>query len=326
MVGTDTSDDALVWRRPHGPALVATVDFFTPIVDDPHLWGQIAAANSASDIYAMGGLPLFGLNLVAWPREKLSLDLLGEVLAGGALSAAKGGWVVAGGHTLDGPEPVYGQAVVGEVDVDSVLTNAGGRPGDALVLTKAIGTGLVATAVKRLPASETAPGGPWFDAYEAAVASMTLLNHEAALAAGASRATAATDVTGFGLLGHLHKLALGSGLAAHIDVDAVPVLPGAWRLLDEGFVPGGTLRNRDFLRPWVDAGADDERVLTMLTDAQTSGGLMFTCPPEAATEAVARLVDSGHSAAVIGRLAEGRPGSIRLSSDGGSPPARSSPQ
>ena len=305
-----------MWRRENGRALVATVDFFTPIVDDARLWGQVAAANSASDIYAMGGQPLFGLNLVAWPKDKLSLDLLGEVLAGGAQVATAGGWVVAGGHTIDGPEPMYGQAVVGEVEIDSMLTNAGGKPGDALVLTKAIGTGLLATALKRLPPAQTAPGGRYAETYEAAVASMTRLNQTAAASARASGASAATDITGFGLIGHLHKLALASGVSAVVDVDAVPVLPGAWTLLDEGFVPGGSTRNLDFMRPWIDDGPD-ERALTMLADAQTSGGLLFACPPQAAKIAVDELAGSGHAVAVIGELTEGRPGTIRLITNGG---------
>jgi selenide,water dikinase len=305
-----------VWRRENGRALVATVDFFTPIVDDARLWGQVAAANSASDIYAMGGQPLFGLNVVAWPKDKLSLDLLGEVLAGGAQAATAGGWVVAGGHTIDGPEPMYGQAVVGEVEIDSMLTNAGGKPGDALVLTKAIGTGLLATALKRLPPAQTAPGGRFAETYQAAVASMTRLNRTAAACARASGASAATDITGFGLIGHLHKLALASGVSAVVDVDSVPVLPGARTLLDEGFVPGGSTRNRDFMRPWIDDDPD-ERALTMLADAQTSGGLLFACPPQAAKVAVDELAGSGHAVAVIGELTAGHPGTIRLISNGG---------
>jgi selenide,water dikinase len=311
LVGAETGDDALVWRRPSGQALVATVDFFTPVVDDARTWGRIAAANAVSDIYAMGGSPLFALNLVAWPRDQLPLDLLSEVLLGGEETAEEGGWVVAGGHTVDGPEPMYGQAVVGEVDPASMLTNAGGQAGDALVLTKAIGTGLVATAVKRCEPSEVASGGKLAEAYEAALAGMTRLNAEAAATARASGATAGTDVTGFGLLGHLHKLAAASNLAAVIDVEAVPVLPGAWELLEAGFVPGGTDRNREFFEPWVEK-TDDERVLTMLCDAQTSGGLLFACRPEAAAAAVAELCGTGHAAAVVGQLLEGAPGSIRL--------------
>ena len=290
---------------------MATVDFFTPIVDDARTWGRIAAANSASDVYAMGGNPLFALNLVAWPRDQLSLELLGDVLLGGAATAEEGGWVVAGGHTVDGPEPMYGQAVVGEVDLESLLTNAGGRPGDTLVLTKAIGTGLIATAVKRGDPSDTAAGGTLSDAYAAALASMMRLNAEAAGIARSSGAAAATDVTGFGLLGHLHKLALGSQLAAVIDVDAVPVLPGAWELLDAGFVPGGTTRNREFLEPWVEKTAA-ERTLTMLSDAQTSGGLLFACGADVAADAVTELRRTGHAAAVVGQLIDGRAGTIRL--------------
>jgi len=311
LVGTETGDDALVWRRPHGQALVATVDFFTPVVDDARSWGRIAAANAVSDIYAMGGSPLFALNLVAWPRDQLPLDLLSEVLQGGAETAEEGGWVVAGGHTVDGPEPMYGQAVVGEVDPASMLTNAGGQAGDALVLTKALGTGLVATAVKRCEPSEVASGGKLAEAYDAALAGMTRLNAEAAAIARASGSGAGTDVTGFGLLGHLHKLALASDLAAVIDVEAVPVLPGAWELLEAGFVPGGTDRNREFFGPWVEK-TDDERLLTMLCDAQTSGGLLFACRPQAAAAAAAELRGTGHAAAVVGRLIQGQAGMIRL--------------
>ena len=311
LVGTETGDDALVWSRPDGRALVATVDFFTPVVDDARTWGRIAAANAVSDIYAMGGSPLFALNLVAWPREQLPLELLSEVLLGGAEMAEEGGWVVAGGHTVDGPEPMYGQAVVGEVDPAVMLTNAGGQVGDALVLTKALGTGLVTTAVKRCEPSDVAAGGKLAEAYDAALAGMTRLNAAAAATARASSATAGTDVTGFGLLGHLHKLALASDLSAVVDVEAVPVLPGAWLLLDGGFVPGGTVRNREFVEPWVEK-SDDERLLTMLCDAQTSGGLLFCCRPEAADGAVAELLGTGHAAAVVGQLVEGPAGLIRL--------------
>jgi selenide,water dikinase len=300
-----------VWRRPDGRALVATVDFFTPIVDDAHTWGRIAAANSVSDVYAMGGRPLFALNIVAWPREKLPLELLSEVLAGGAEVAEQGGWVLAGGHSVDGPEPMYGQAVTGEVDEAAILTNAGARPGQALVLTKAIGTGLVATAVKRSEPEAVAGEGALAEAYKAAVAGMVRLNAEAAAVARGSGATTVTDVTGFGLLGHLHKMMLASGLGVVVDASAVPVLPGAWDLLDEGFVPGGTQRNLEFLEPWVD-GPAPARTLTMLADAQTSGGLMFACSPAAAADAVTELRSSGHAAAVIGEIVGSRAGAIRV--------------
>jgi selenide,water dikinase len=302
-----------VWRRPDGRALVATADFFTPIVDDARTWGRIAAANAASDVYAMGGTPLFALNLTVWPRERLPLEVLGDVLAGGADVAADGGWVVAGGHTVDGEEPMYGQAVVGEVDAEAILSNAGARAGEALVLTKPLGTGLVATMVKRCDPVAIAPGGDRAAAYEAAVAQMTRLNDVAARVALASEASAATDVTGFGLLGHLQKLALASGVSAHLDLEAVPVLPGAWALLDAGYVPGGTQRNLAFVREHVRAdGSVTDRELTLLSDAQTSGGLLFTCPEAAAEDAVSELRRTGHVAARVGRLGDGRAGSVRV--------------
>jgi selenide, water dikinase len=311
VVGTDTADDAAVWRRPDGPALVATADFFTPIVDDARTWGRIAAANAASDVYAMGGRPLFALNLVAWPREQLPLDLLGDVLAGGAEAAADGGWLAVGGHTVDGTEPMYGQAVVGEVDEAVLLTNAGGRPGDALVLTKPLGTGIVATAVKRREPADVEPGGRLHTSYVAAVAEMTRLNAAAARAATTVGAHAATDVTGFGLLGHLAGLARASGLAAEVVAVDVPVLPGIGELLDAGYVPGGTHRNLAAVRPALTSHVD-EHVLTLLADAQTSGGLLIACDEAAARDVVAELASTGHAAAVVGHLTDGEPGAIEV--------------
>src|SRR6266581_6104445 len=222
-------------------AIVATVDFFTPIVDDPYDFGRIAATNAFSDIYAMGATPLFALNLVGWPRDRLPFDLLGEVLRGGADVTRAAGAFLLGGHSVDDPEPKYGMTVIGEVHPDRIVTNAGARAGDALVLTKPIGTGALTTALKRdlATAAELAP----------AVQSMTTLN---AGAARAMRATgggvhAATDVTGFGLLGHLHNMLMASGLAAEIDAGSVPLLPQAVELAERGAIPGGTKRNRDAL-------------------------------------------------------------------------------
>lgn len=310
IVGSSTSDDAAVWRRANGPALVATADFFTPIVDDPVVWGRIAAANAVSDVYAMGGRPLFGLNLVAWPNDQLPLDLLGQVLLGGSIAAEQGGWVVAGGHTVDGPEPMYGMAMTGEVDPDRVLANGAGRPGQALVLSKPIGTGLLATAVKRSDPSDVQHGG-WLQAtYDEGVAEMTRLNDLAAEVAAAHGATAATDVTGFGLLGHLHEMAVASGLGAVIDVDRVPRLTGLSALLDGGFIPGGTQRNLGHLEPHLIGGSLDDRIV--LADAQTSGGLLFSCEPDAALDAVAALTERGHRAAVVGQLRDGPAGSITI--------------
>ncbi len=301
-----------MWRLNDGTRLVSTADFFAPIVDDARTWGQIAAANSASDVYAMGGTPLFALNLAAWPREVLPLDLLAEVLAGGADAAATGNWVVAGGHTIDGPEPVYGMSMTGIISDPSaeVLTNAGGRAGQALVLTKPIGTGLLATAIKRSGPEAIAPGGPLHAAYTAGVAEMCRLNADAADAARHAGATAATDITGFGLLGHLAEITLASDVGANIDAAAVPLLPGAADLATEGFAPGGTLRNLEHLAERL-TGADETTRL-VLGDPQTSGGLLFSCAFEAAEQAARKLRDSGHHAAVIGELTDDPSGTISV--------------
>lgn len=314
MVGTDTSDDAAVWRLDGDRLLVTSTDFFAPIVDDARTWGRIAAANAASDIYAMGASPLFALNLAAWPRDVLPLDLLGEVLAGGADAAADGGWVVAGGHTIDGPEPVYGMSVTGTISSAAgetgLLTNAGGRPGQTLVLTKPLGTGLLATALKRSGPEATEPGGDLHAAYEAGVAEMCRLNDAAAAAAIKAGATAATDVTGFGLLGHLAELAAASNVNAVLDAGAVPLLPDVIGFATGGFVPGGTGRNLDHLAERLDGG--DELTRTVLGDPQTSGGLLFSCDPQRAVGAMRELRGNGHDAAVIGELTSGSRGTITI--------------
>lgn len=294
LVGTETGDDAAVWRLDADRALVATTDFFTPVVDDARTWGRIAAQNAVSDVWAMGGRPLFALNIVAWPRDELPMALLGEVLAGGAEIGAESGFAVVGGHSVDDPEPKYGLAVVGEVHPDRVLTNTGLRPGDALVLTKALGIGIATTAIK----AGTVPAG----LADAAVASMTRSNGPAAAAALAAGATGCTDVTGFGLLGHLAKMAAASGVDAEIDVAAVPFLDGVRALAQAGTVPGGSRRNRDWVAPGVDAGGFGEVDVLLLADAQTSGGLLFGAAPERAAEAVAEL---GPPAAVIGTVRAG---------------------
>jgi len=314
VVGTDTSDDAAVWRLDGDRLLVTSTDFFAPIVDDARTWGRIAAANAASDIYAMGASPLFALNLAAWPRDVLPLDLLGEVLAGGADAAADGGWVVAGGHTIDGPEPVYGMSVTGTIasaaGETGLLTNAGGRPGQTLVLTKPLGTGLLATALKRSGPEATEPGGDLHAAYEAGVAEMCRLNDAAAAAAIRAGATAATDVTGFGLLGHLAELAAASNVNAVLDAGVVPLLPDVIGFATGGFVPGGTGRNLDHLAERLDGG--DELTRSVLGDPQTSGGLLLgMVSHDAGRAAVTDLRLSGHEAAIIGKVAEGS-GRIRL--------------
>ena len=314
VVGTDTSDDAAVWRLADGQLLVTSADFFAPIIDDARTWGRIAAANAASDIYAMSAKPLFALNLAAWPRDVLPLDLLGEVLAGGADAASEGGWVVVGGHTIDGPEPLYGMAVTGVCAAGAhgtgLLTNTGGQPGQALVLTKPLGTGLLATALKRSEPESVSRGGELHAAYEAGIAEMGRLNAAATDIALSVGATAATDITGFGLLGHLAELALGSGLSAVVDAPAVPLLPDVLGLAKGGFAPGGTQRNLDHLDARLDGG--DTLSRTLLGDPQTSGGLLFSCEPGRADGAIRELRDSGHTAAVIGELSDGDSGMIAI--------------
>ncbi len=289
-------------------AIVATVDFFTPIVDDAYDFGRIAAANAFSDVYAMGGTPLLALNLVGWPRDKLPYELLGDVLRGGADIAKEAGAFVLGGHSVDDPEPKYGMVATGEVHPHRIVTLARARAGDSLVLTKPIGTGVLTTALKRDLA--TAPD------ISAAVQSMATLN---AGAARAMRATgggvhAATDVTGFGLLGHLHNMLAASGLAAEIDAAAVPLFPNAVALVERGAIPGGTQRNRDALSPEVTFAAGvPEPIRVLLFDAQTSGGLLIAVDPDRAGALLAALEREGTPAAVkIGRLARGVAGTITV--------------
>jgi len=306
LVDAATRDDAAVFRLTVDRAIVATVDFFTPIVDDPYDFGRIAAANAFSDVYAMGGTPLLALNLVGWPRDTLPYELLGEVLRGGGDVARAAGAFVLGGHSIDDPEPKYGMAVVGEVHPDRITTNAGARPGDALVLTKPIGTGVLTTALKRdlLSEAELAP----------AVAAMTTLNAAAARAMLAVGVHAATDVTGFGLLGHLHSLLEASGAAAEVTAQAVPLLPHARDMAARGAVPGGTQRNLTSLADAVSfAVGVEETTRVLLCDAQTSGGLLIAVPPdktEALVTALAR--EQAPAAAVIGRVVAGPPGRVAV--------------
>lgn len=306
LVDSSTSDDAAVYRLDADRALVATVDFFTPIVDDPYDFGRIAAANALSDIYAMGARPLFALNIVAFPRAHLEAGLLGEIVRGGGETARRAGIAVIGGHSVDDPEPKYGLCVIGEVHPEQVVRNSGGRPGDRLVLTKPIGTGVISTALKRGAASA--------DVVAAAVSSMVELNRGAAEAMVAAGASAATDVTGFGLLGHLRELARASGLAARVEASAVPLLPATLELATEGHVPGGTRRNREDVQADVewDAGlSDPERLI--LCDAQTSGGLLIAIAPERLEALLDLLAEAGTPAAsVIGELYEGPAGRITV--------------
>ncbi|MBA2769243.1 MAG: selenide, water dikinase SelD [Sporichthyaceae bacterium] len=262
LVGLATGDDAAVVRISNGQAVVVTADFFTPVVDDPFDWGRIAAANALSDVYAMGGRPVVAVNLLAWPRELLPLELVREVLRGGLEVATEAGCHVGGGHSVDDPEPKYGMAVTGLVDPDRLLRNDAGRSGEPLALTKPLGIGVLNSRHK-------STGEP----FPHAVATMVTLNRDAADAALSAGARCATDVTGFGLLGHLHKLARASGVTAVLDSSAVPYLDGAREALRDGYVSGGTRRNLDWVRPTTDLRVtEDEAVL--LADAQTSGGLL----------------------------------------------------
>jgi selenide,water dikinase len=307
LVGAAEGDDAAVLRLDDERALVLTTDFFTPIVDDPFDWGRIAAANALSDVYAMGGRPVIALNLTAWPGDTLPLTVLADVLRGGAAVAAGAGCLVVGGHTIDDPEPKYGMAVVGFASPSRLFTIEAARPGDALVLTKALGTGVVATAHKRGAASSAD--------LAAAVASMTTLNAAASEAALAAGVCAATDVTGFSLLGHLHRMLRASGSSATVSASAVPLLPGARELTAAGYVSGGTRNNMAYLEPWVSwparsasGGAIPDDVAILLQDAQTSGGLLLaTTSPD---KLVAELTARGSLAAVIGEVTPGEPGHI----------------
>ena len=290
LVGAAAGDDAAVYRLDDTRALVLTTDFFTPIVDDARDWGRVAAANALSDVYAMGGRPLVALNLTAWPNATLPLELLAEVLRGGAEVAAEAGCLVVGGHSIDDPEPKYGLAVVGMADPARLLTGDRARPGDQLVLTKPLGTGVVATALKRGAADP--------DMVAAAVAAMTTLNAAASEAALAAGVLAATDVTGYGLLGHLYRMLRASGVAGEVDAARVPFLPGAAELAAAGHVE---------LEPGL-----PPVVATLLHDAQTSGGLLLAVPGGALSGLVADLRGGGVEPALVGRVLAGRAGSIRV--------------
>jgi selenide,water dikinase len=297
LVGNETSDDAgVVWISDE-LALVQTVDFFTPIVDDPYDFGRIAAANALSDVYAMGGTPLSALSLVAFPLERLGEQVLEAILRGGLDVVVRAGAIVVGGHSIDDVEPKFGLAVTGTVHPDRILANAGAVAGDALVLTKPLGVGAITTALKR--------GSAGAEELALAVDTMVALNDCASAAALAAGAHAATDVTGFGLLVHLHELASASGVAAELEAGSVPALPGVEAILrGEDGVSGGSRRNRAYAAGFTvfDDGVDEWR-RRLLTDATTSGGLLVAVDPGRAAEI---------PGALIGRLATGDPGTIRV--------------
>ena len=300
LVATETGDDAAVVRLPSGDALIATLDFFTPIVDDPYDWGRIAATNAMSDVYAMGGTPLLALNIVNWPVDELPLDMLGRVLQGGLDAAGSAGIPVLGGHSITDPEPKYGMVVLGLARPDRIVRNSTAVAGDELILTKPIGLGVVSTAIKK----GTAPP----DLIRAAVDLMTTPNREASAAMQEVGPDAATDVTGFGLLGHLHRMLLASGVAARLHADAVPLLdPRVLDLARAGVVPGGSRRNHAYVRPHLVTQLPEPEQL-LLADAQTSGGLLIATR-EADRLAVA-LEDRGVPAHRVGEVLAGEPGRI----------------
>ena len=294
IVGLAGADDAGVMRISDDVALVQSVDFFTPIVDDPELWGRIAAANALSDIYAMGGVPLTALQLLSWPRDDLPWEVASQVIDGGLAVLGDAGVTLLGGHSIDDPEPKYGFAITGTIHPDRMITNAAAQPGDSLVLTKPLGTGVITTALKAGQAPE--------DVLAAATEWMTRLNAAAAAAAIDAGVTAGTDVTGFGLLGHLRELADASGVTARIDVTTVPFIDGVRALAEAGHFPGGSRRNLRSLRDAVDTGEVDESTIRLLADAQTNGGLLLAVAPGKLDALLAALTAGGEGAHVIGEM------------------------
>jgi selenide,water dikinase len=306
LVGSSTADDAAVYRLSDDLALVLTTDFFTPIVDRPYDFGAVAAANALSDVYAMAGTPLAALSIVGFPDTVLPPEVLVEILRGAAEKTAEAGVPIVGGHTIKAEEPIFGLAVVGRVHPDQVLTNAGAKPGDALILTKPLGVGIITTAAKR--------GEDTLDAIGSAVAVMSTLNRDASQVLARAGAHALTDVTGFGLLGHLRNMTAGSDVSATIWCEHVPVLPAARDYVGAGIAPGGTHGNRRALASWVkyDPDITDEEQL-LLCDAQTSGGLLAAVPASVAETTVTALRQEGlESATVVGFVEFGEQGRIRV--------------
>jgi selenide,water dikinase len=294
LVGIDGSDDAAVYRISDELALVQTVDFFTPIVDDPRTWGRIAAANALSDVYAMGGTPLTALQLLSWPRDELPWSAAADVIDGAVEVLTGARCTLVGGHSIDDTSPKFGLAITGTVHPDRMITNDAARPGDRLVLTKALGTGLITTAIKNGAATKRSQ--------DAAIASMIRLNASASQAAVDAGVRAGTDVTGFGLLGHLAEMLRSSGVSAVLDAAEVPVLEGAAKLPADGHVPGGTKRNYRSAAESVDFGDAPQAIRTLLADAQTSGGLLLAVPAPDLPDLVTALLSSGDLAALVGRI------------------------
>jgi len=306
LIGTSTADDAAVYKLSSDTALVLTTDFFTPVVDDPYDFGAVAATNALSDVYAMGGRPITALNLVGFPDDTLDASILAEILRGGAEKAKEAGIDLVGGHTIKTDEPIYGLAVTGLVHPDRVVSNAGAKPGDLLVLTKPLGIGILTTAAKQNKDTLGAIG--------TAITLMSTLNRGACEAMLAAGVNAATDVTGFGLLGHLRNVVAASRCAATVWLDEVPVVPAAWTYVREGVAPGGTHANHRYLNDHVTYGHGlDKPCELVLCDAQTSGGLLIAVAPERVERLLAELERQGTPArAIIGQIDEGPEGRIRV--------------
>jgi selenide,water dikinase len=306
IVGHSTADDAAVYKISDDLAVVQTVDYFTPIVDDPYTFGAIAAANSLSDIYAMGAKPVMALNIVGFPVDKLSLDILAEILRGGYDKAKEAGISIAGGHSIDDNEPKYGLTVIGLVHPDEIITNSRAKPGDVLILTKPIGTGIISTAMK----ADVAPQA----SIDAAVTVMSALNRSAAESMIKVGVNSCTDITGFGLLGHLHEMVSASHVGAEVSFEKVPLIPGTWDLADDLIIPAGTSRNREFLSDcviWEDEIEYEEQMI--LCDAQTSGGLLISVSAENTATLIRSLENSGAlAAAQIGKIVKDENCKIRV--------------
>ncbi len=308
LVGYETADDAAAVRLDDGRVLLQSVDFFTPIVDDPYQFGQIAAANALSDIYAMGGKPLFALNIVGFPKDELPLEVLSDILRGGADKAHEAGIHILGGHTIDDKEPKYGMVITGEVEEAKLIRNSTAKAGDILILTKPLGTGIIATAIKQGTFEQNSP------IVKQAVDIMVTLNRSAAEAASSIGVNAMTDVTGFGLLGHLHELLESSGYAAKINYSTLPFIDGVKKLAQAGRIPSGTKRNLKYVMQWLE-GQDtfSETELLMTADAQTSGGLLISVAEEKAQALLEALVKAQTPCSVaIGQITDGKTGTISL--------------
>ncbi|MEN8041823.1 MAG: selenide, water dikinase SelD [Actinomycetota bacterium] len=296
LIGIEGSDDAGVYRIDDDRVIVQTVDFFTPIVDDPYEWGRIAAANALSDVYAMGADPLTALQLVSWPRDTIPFDVLGRVIEGGLEVMNDAGCTVVGGHSVDDQEPKYGFSITGTAPAEDITTNSAAKPGQVLILTKPLGTGIISTAAKNGTATD--------EVVQAAVESMVQTNARAAAALRRVGAKAVTDVTGFGLLGHLSEMTKGSDVSAEIDADAVPILDGALALATSGELPGGTRRNLAAIEPFTVFTGVSEALKWALADAQTSGGLLVSVDAPLQDAALQALTDNGVRGWLIGRVVE----------------------